>query len=216
MSDKDVDAQFADIIAHWNDVTDEPDRGPRPPDPAVTPADPAAEAATAQPSTDGSPTGSSPADGSPTDGSPADGSPTGGSSRTATPPSPPDPSPAPPSPPPAPRPRPQHFRFEGGTNAPGEPVEPPPSWRSPEPVDEPEEHFQPGPTAPLPAGDLQFWGILAGLVGGPLMLVYLVLFNREGNPLWMLAAVGVTVAGFGLLVQRLPRHRDDDDDGAVL
>jgi len=66
------------------------------------------------------------------------------------------------------------------------------------------------------AGDLQFWGILAGLVGGPLMLVYLVLFNREGNPLWMLAAVGLTVAGFGLLVQRLPRHRDDDDDGAVL
>jgi hypothetical protein len=211
MSDKDVDAQFADIIAHWNDVTDEPDRGPRPPDPAVTPADPASEAATAQPSTDGSPTGSSPAD-----GSPADGSPTGGSSRTATPPTPPDPSPAPPSPPPAPRPRPQHFRFEGGTNPPGEQVEPPPSWRSPEPVDEPEEHFQPGPTAPLPAGDLQFWGILAGLVGGPLMLVYLVLFNREGNPLWMLAAVGVTVAGFGLLVQRLPRHRDDDDDGAVL
>lgn len=212
MSDKDVDAQFADIIAHWNDVTDEPDRGPRPPDPAVTPADPAPEAATAQPSTDGSPTDSSPADGSPADGSPTGGTPTGGSSRTATPPSLPDPSPAPPSP----RPRPQHFRFEGGTNAPGEPVEPPPSWRSPEPVDEPEEHFQPGPTAPLPAGDLQFWGILAGLVGGPLMLVYLVLFNREGNPLWMLAAVGVTVAGFGLLVQRLPRHRDDDDDGAVL
>ena len=207
MSDKDVDAQFADIIAHWNDVTDEPDRGPRPPDPGVTPADPAAEAV-AEPSADGSPT---------------DGSPAGGSGRTAAPPTPPDPSPAPTSPPsaptsppPAPRPRPQHFRFEGGTNAPGEPVEPPPSWRSPEPVDEPEEHFQPGPTAPLPAGDLQFWGILAGLVGGPLMLVYLVLFNREGNPLWMLAAVGVTVAGFGLLVQRLPRHRDDDDDGAVL
>ena len=206
MSDKDVDAQFADIIAHWNDVTDEPDRGPRPPDPGVTPTDPAAEAATAQPSTDGSP-----AEGSSTDGSPA-----GGSGRTATPPTPPDPSPAPAPPPPVPRPQPPHFRFEGGTSTPREPVQPPPSWRSPEPVDEPEEHFQPGPTAPLPAGDLQFWGILAGLVGGPLMLVYLVLFHREGNPLWMLAAVGITVAGFGLLVQRLPRHRDDDDDGAVL
>ena len=209
MSDKDVDAQFADIIAHWNDVTDEPDRGPRPPDAGATPAAPAAEAASAQPSTDGSPT----------DGAPTDGAPAGGSGRSATPPAPPDPSPAPAPPPPVPRPRPQHFRFEGGTSTPGEPVEPvgpPPSWRSPEPVDEPEEHFQPGPTAPLPAGDLQFWGILAGLVGGPLMLVYLVLFHREGNPLWMLAAVGITVAGFGLLVQRLPRHRDDDDDGAVL
>ena len=95
-------------------------------------------------------------------------------------------------------------------------MEPPASWRSPEPVEEPEEHFEPGPTAPLPAGDLQFWGILAGLVGGPLLLLFLVLFNREGNPLWMLLAVGITVAGFGLLVQRLPRHRDEDDDGAVL
>ena len=212
MSDKDVDAQFADIIAHWNDVTDEPDRGPRPPDPAVTPADPAAEAATAQPSTDGSPTDSSPADGSPADGSPTGAPPPAAAAARRR-------RPACQTPRRLPRRlgrRPQHFRFEGGTNAPGEPVEPPPSWRSPEPVDEPEEHFQPGPTAPLPAGDLQFWGILAGLVGGPLMLVYLVLFNREGNPLWMLAAVGVTVAGFGLLVQRLPRHRDDDDDGAVL
>jgi hypothetical protein len=221
MSDKDVDAQFADIIAHWNDVTEEPVRGPAPTDPGVTPADPAAEAATAEtptngPHTDGPPTDGPPTDGPPTDGPPTDGSPAAGSGRTATPPTPPAPSPAPMSPPPVPRPRPQHFRFEGGTNPPGEPVDPPPSWRSPEPVDEPEEHFQPGPTAPLPAGDLQFWGILAGLVGGPLMLVYLVLFNREGNPLWMLAAVGITVAGFGLLVQRLPRHRDDDDDGAVL
>jgi hypothetical protein len=212
MSDKDVDAQFADIIAHWNEVTDEPDRGPKPPDPGGTSALPAAEAATAEPPTGGSPTG-----GSPTGGSPADGSASGGSGRPATPPTPPAPSQAHTSPPPgAPRPRPQPFRFEGGTHPPVGPVEPPPSWRSPEPADEPEEHFRPGPTAPLPAGDLQFWGILAGLVGGPLMLVYLVLFNREGNPLWMLAAVGITVAGFGLLVQRLPRHRDDDDDGAVL
>ena len=206
MSDKDVDAQFADIIAHWNDVTDEPDRGPSAARPRCHTCRSGRRGSTAEP----------PPTSSPTDGRPADGSPAGGSGRTATPPTPPAPSPAPTSPPPVPRPRPQHFRFEGGTNPPGEPVDPPPSWRSPEPVDEPEEHFQPGPTAPLPAGDLQFWGILAGLVGGPLMLVYLVLFNREGNPLWMLAAVGITVAGFGLLVQRLPRHRDDDDDGAVL
>ena len=198
MSDKDVDAQFADIIAHWNDVTDEPDRGPRPPDPGVTPADPAAEAVAAEPSTDGSPT---------------DGSPGGGSGRTAAPPTPPDPSPA------LlrrrlrrlPRPlrrRPGHAPSTSGSRAgrtrPASRSQPPPSWRSPEPLDEPEEHFQPGPTAPLPAGDLQFWGILAGLVGGPLMLVYLVLFNREGNPLWMLAAVGVTVAGFGLLPRPAP------------
>ena len=213
MSDKDVDAQFADIIAHWNDVTDEPDRGPTPPGPGVPPGDPAAGAATAQPSAE-----SSPADSAPTDGSPAGASPGDGNGRPATPhspPTPPEPSPAPTSSQ-EPRPRPRSFRFEGGASTPGEPVDPPPSWRSPEPADEPEEHFRPGPTAPLPAGDLQFWGILAGLVGGPLMLVYLVLFNREGHPLWMLAAVGITVAGFGLLVQRLPKHRDEDDDGAIL
>ena len=214
MSDKDVDAQFADIIAHWNDVTDEPDRGPRPPDPACHTCRPGRRGSDRPalhrrlphrrlpdrrlpgrrlPGRRQQPHGDTAHPARPLAGAPVASA---GAPATA----------------------PQRFRFEGGTERrPGaEPVEPPPSWRSPEPVDEPEEHFQPGPTAPLPAGDLQFWGILAGLVGGPLMLVYLVLFNREGNPLWMLAAVGITVAGFGLLVQRLPRHRDDDDDGAVL
>jgi hypothetical protein len=192
MSDKDLDAQFADIVAHWDDVPAQPEQEPRP-----TAAEPGAE------------------DGGTAPGAAAEQE---GTAR----PTPPPASPPRDSPPPAsrPGPLPGGFRFEGGPSLPPEdavPVEPPPSWRSPEPVEEPEEeHFQPGPTAPLPAGDLQFWGILAGLVGGPLLLLYLVLFHREGNPLWMLLAVGITVGGFGLLVQRLPRHRDDDDDGAVL
>ena len=43
MSDKDVDAQFADIVAHWNDAPVEPERAPRPPppSPAAEPAGPA-------------------------------------------------------------------------------------------------------------------------------------------------------------------------------
>jgi hypothetical protein len=192
MSDKDLDAQFADIVAHWDDVPAQPEQEPRP-----TAAETGAE------------------DGATAPGAAAEQE---GTARPTPPPaSPPRDSPPPASPP---GPLPGGFRFEGGPSLPPEdavPVEPPPSWRSPEPVEEPEEeHFQPGPTAPLPAGDLQFWGILAGLVGGPLLLLYLVLFHREGNPLWMLLAVGITVGGFGLLVQRLPRHRDDDDDGAVL
>jgi hypothetical protein len=207
MSDKDVDAQFADIIAHWNDAPVEPERAPRP-----TAAEPAGDHDPAGPAPDVP-------------------GPDGTSSRTPPPPASPPTSPPlasapesarttpPPRPPGQQGPLPGGFRFQPPPDLPpadAEPVEPPASWRSPEPVEGHEEHFEPGPTAPLPAGDLQFWGILTGLVGGPLLLLFLVLFNREGNPLWMLLAVGITVAGFGLLVQRLPRHRDEDDDGAVL
>jgi hypothetical protein len=208
MSDKDVDAQFADIVAHWNDAPVEPERAPRPTaaEPAADhdPAGPGPDVPEPEPEPDGTARRTPPPPASP----------------PATPPLASAPESARPAPPPRPAgPLPEGFRFQpppGLPPADAEPVEPPASWRSPEPVEEHEEHFEPGPTAPLPAGDLQFWGILTGLVGGPLLLLFLVLFNREGNPLWMLLAVGITVAGFGLLVQRLPRHRDEDDDGAVL
>jgi len=39
MSDRDVDAQFADIIAHWDDVAPLPDRGPDAPQTNDPPAD---------------------------------------------------------------------------------------------------------------------------------------------------------------------------------
>ena len=202
MSDKDVDAQFADIVAHWNDAPVEPERAPRP--------------TAAEPAGDHDPAGAGP------DVPEPDGT----SRRTPPPPAaPPATPPWPPSRGDRPRRRARPARFPGPSGSSPRRVchQRTPSrssrrrpggrrsrWRSHE------EHFEPGPTAPLPAGDLQFWGILTGLVGGPLLLLFLVLFNREGNPLWMLLAVGITVAGFGLLVQRLPRHRDDDDDGAVL
>jgi hypothetical protein len=208
MSDKDVDAQFADIIAHWNDAPVEPGRTPGP--------------TAAEGTGDDDPAGPAP-DVPGHDGTSRRTPPSPPTSPPLSPPTAPPLAPAPestrPAPPRPPGPLPGSFRFQpppGLPPADAEPVEPPASWRSPEPVEEHEEHFEPGPTAPLPAGDLQFWGILTGLVGGPLLLLFLVLFNREGNPLWMLLAVGLTVAGFGLLVQRLPRHRDEDDDGAVL
>ncbi len=92
----------------------------------------------------------------------------------------------------------------------------PQAWRAHDVDSEYEEHFEPPPTAPLPAGDLQFWAILAGMVGGPLLLLYLVLFNREAGSFWMLAAIAMSVGGFALLVSRLPRDHQDDDDGARL
>ncbi len=93
----------------------------------------------------------------------------------------------------------------------------PQAWRAHEVDDELEEHFEPPPIAPLPAGDLQFWGILVGMCGGPLLLLYLIFFNRDAGSSWMLTAIGLSVGGFVLLVSRLPRdHQDDDDDGARL
>ena len=87
----------------------------------------------------------------------------------------------------------------------------PQTWRAHEVDDDYEEHFEPQPVAPLPVGDLQFWAIIAGMGGGPLLLLYLVLFNREAGGLWILTAIGMSVGGFVLLVSRLPGNQGDDD-----
>ena len=92
----------------------------------------------------------------------------------------------------------------------------PQAWRAHEVDPEYEEHFEPPPIAPLPVGDLQFWAIIAGMCGGPLLLLYLVLFDREAGSSWMLTAIAMSVGGFALLISRLPRDHEDDDDGARL
>ena len=181
----DVDAQFAEIIAHWSD-----DALTRP-GPAPWPDAEGMDEAEDQPRPPGG-----------TPDTPGGAPTTAGGSTVAPPPTAP---PGPLEPPSA--------------AAPAAPPEGP--ARPPEParhVDDPEEHFHPGPTQPLPAGDLQFWGIVIGLTGGPLLLLYLTLFDRTADSLWLLLAIGLTVGGFAMLVSRLPRHRDgdDDDDGAVV
>jgi hypothetical protein len=92
----------------------------------------------------------------------------------------------------------------------------PPPWRGHEVDDDYEDHFEPPPVSPLPAGDLQFWGIIVGMCGGPLLLLYLVLFNRDASSYWILIAIAMSVGGFVLLVSRMPGHHEDDDDGARL
>jgi hypothetical protein len=169
MSDKDVDAQFADIVAHWDEVPSLPD----PP-------------------------------------------------RAAAPEARPNPVNPPPTHP---------FVVWRGADqdpsardftAPAEPVEPEEGTeprelrRAPEEI---EEHYEPGPTAPLPPQeDHQFWGIIVGLVAGPLLLLWIVLFRPAVSGWWTLAALGLTVGGFALLVMRQPHTRieDDPDDGARL
>ena len=75
-----------------------------------------------------------------------------------------------------------------------------------------EDHFEPGPTAPLPPQeDLHFWGIVVGLVAGPLLLLWLVIFRPDVSDWWLLAALGLIVGGFVLLVLRQPHSRDEDD-----
>ena len=89
-------------------------------------------------------------------------------------------------------------------------------WRAFEVDDDYEEHFEPPPVAPLPVGDLQFWGIIVGMGGGPLLLMYLMFFNRGAGTSWILASIALSVGGFALLVSRLPSQQEDDDDGARL
>lgn len=165
MSDKDVDAQFADIVAHWDDVPTLPDRA----DP--TDSDRIGGAASADPSP-------------PTQADPVNPPPTG-----------------------------PFVVWRGADQARAGDEHPEPA----ELRDDPEDHFEPGPTAPLPPQeDIQFWGIIAGLVVGPLLLLWLVLFRPSVSNWWTLAALALTVGGFVLLVLRQPRTRDEDDpdDGA--
>ncbi len=205
MSDNDVDAQFADIVAHWDDVTPEPERAVT--HRAAAPVDSADEPDDANAVGDAPAALLEPGDEAEPE---VEGEPAG----------------EPPEAPEAPEATTEAGRTTGATGLgsdgmlTGIPV-----WRgaqaTPEQVweaDE-EEHFEPGPTAPLPPQeDVQFWGIIVGLVGGPLLLLWLVLFRPSVSHWWTLLALGLSIGGFVLLVMRQPHSRDenDPDDGAVV
>jgi hypothetical protein len=88
-------------------------------------------------------------------------------------------------------------------------------WDNDEDVDD--SHYTPPPPAPLPSSeDKHFWLMIVAMVAGPLLFLYLLLFNRDGNGWWMLFALLVSIAGFVLLVLRQPIDRDEDDDGIRL
>lgn len=79
-----------------------------------------------------------------------------------------------------------------------------------------DEGFEPDPvTLPAPE-DLHFWGIVGGLVAGPLLILWFALFGTGHSRLWLWAGVGALALGATLLVLRQPVHRDEDDDGARL
>ena len=96
---------------------------------------------------------------------------------------------------------------------------PPESLPAGEPVtseDEDDDEFRPEPVVLPPQEDLHFWGIVVGLVGGGLLLLYVALTGASTSSLWFLAALGLFVGGFALLILRQPRERDTTDDGTRL
>ncbi|SDO84720.1 hypothetical protein SAMN04489867_0741 [Pedococcus dokdonensis] len=167
MSDRDVDAEFADIVARWDEVESLPDEPAAAADAAIDP-------------------------GAPTTPPPGVNPPL----RSNT------------NPPPT-RPFVVWRGAELPETQPEEEVPDPVELRDLSELDD--EHFEPGPTAPLPPQeDLQFWGIVVGLVAGPLLLLWQVLFHT-GSKWWTLGALGLIVLGFVLLVLRQPHSRDADD-----
>ncbi|NNM45241.1 hypothetical protein [Knoellia koreensis] len=200
MGDKDVDAQFADIVARWDDV-------PSLPDAPDSPSDGVSDDRI------GMPRGAADEDASPSvrgtgvDDSVVDDIDRSGPSAMSPGVNPPlEPSSNPTNPPPV-RP---FVVWRGAEQDPEDEDHTPPELVD-LPVDD-DEHFQPGPLQPLPPQeDLQFWGIIVGLVGGPLLLLWLVLFRPNVSDWWTLGALLLTIGGFVLLVMRQPHSRDEDD-----
>ncbi|MBP6997750.1 MAG: hypothetical protein KBB39_16575 [Phycicoccus sp.] len=98
-----------------------------------------------------------------------------------------------------------------------------PAWRRPadrptwdEILDAEEaQGFTPPPVELPPGEDLHYWGAVIGLVAGPLLVLWVAFGGPASSGWWLLAGIGLTVAGFALLVLRMPTHRDPgDDDGA--
>lgn len=89
--------------------------------------------------------------------------------------------------------------------------------RLPEPVPAPEEErYVPPEPPPLPRGDLISRLAWAGALGGPLFLLIAVIAWRTAPQILLMLAIVAFVAGFVTLIARMPQHRDDDGDGAVV
>lgn len=84
------------------------------------------------------------------------------------------------------------------------------------PEDPDEDGFVP-PDPQLPRGDLVTRLAWAGVIGGPLGLLLAAVTRQSVSTSFLAVTVGAFVAGFLVLVARLPtEHPDDPDDGAVV
>jgi hypothetical protein len=204
VSDRDLDAEFARIIAGWDDEAPDPQRQDRdrdrdssavPTDRVTEPAVPADPTAPTAPTDRDAP------------------------SVSEDPTAPPEPTreQGPPSPTSPPTPA-------GASGLLELPIAPTTShaWRASTPrrddaddVLDGGDHFVPPSEIDLPSAetDPMFWAIVGGLVGGPLLLLYVLFFDREGSGWWVVTALTMVVVGFVLLVLRGGTERDPMDDG---
>jgi hypothetical protein len=191
MSDRDVDAQFADIVAHWDDVAALPDhevdrQGTTDPEPTTDQATSLPGAVNPSPLRDDLPPAGLPTADLPADDAAAGRGDQPGEVLGSIP------------------------VWRGATTPPQDPATA--ARADADDEEDADDHFVPGPTAPLPPQeDLHFWGTVVGLVAGPLLLLWLVIFRPGVSGWWTLGALGLTVGGFVLLVLRQPSSRDEDD-----
>lgn len=92
-------------------------------------------------------------------------------------------------------------------------------WRAsvrPDPFEDDDEHFVPPTEFDLPSGenDPNFWSIVMLLTIGPALLLWSVIFDRGGSSWWPITGVVMTIVGFVMLVLRGDTERDPDDDGS--
>lgn len=106
-----------------------------------------------------------------------------------------------------------HRPSETGPAAPSETVGGPRDYAPPE---EPEESFEPPEPEPLGSADpikLLAW---TGALAGPIALMLVVMLWPSAPAIVWLTLLAVTLVGWGVAIARLPRSRNDDDDGAVV
>ena len=224
MNDRDLDAEFQRIVAGWDDEAPEPHEGRRGPsggEPSGEEAAPAGDGRTA-------------ADGTPVDAAAAapDDTRTDAPKVSGINPAPPAVPAVPSAPADQTGPSPTDLADGGAL---GLPIASTTShvWRASAPSDavddvdalldeasaarggEPDDHFVPPSEIDLPSAetDPMFWAIVGGLVGGPLLLLYLLFFDRDGSGWWIVTAIAMLVVGFVLLVLRGGTERDPFDDG---
>ena len=94
--------------------------------------------------------------------------------------------------------------------------EPPEAWREGPSIDaEDDDHFEPGPVQLPPSEDIGYWGAIVGLVGGPLLMVWIALTGPFYRGWWILGSIVLFLGGFAPARHASPRLRDPhDDDGA--
>ena len=93
----------------------------------------------------------------------------------------------------------------------------PRTWAPDPAVEEAEDHFEPPDPGPVLAGDPLLTMAWAAVIGVPALLLIAVVAWRDIPTIILEVAGGAFVGAVGLLLWRMPRHRDEDSGpGAVV